>query len=255
MGLESFGCCSRYQECSDNGACLYPTIEDYKGCLYNKNLVKGIVFYGKNANNKKISNNNEDCNDNGLKHVGEVLKDVVKDVVGAGEIVDIKTPVSENKIYLDCFDRNFNVGRYDVKRGYTYGLTSEEFELISNVFLENNIPFVTTTDSNKCLMEGNANEPAIAKVFINIPGCDTTFRIGNYNSCYILRRYAEGIKRAFERKGIPTKLEVKEYRRTYVSSEQTPKQDPENKERSIQDSKNTIVKQQSYKQISMFEMV
>lgn len=44
-----FGCCSRYRQCSDAGACLISDREYAKNCLYRKSLENGKVFYGKRA--------------------------------------------------------------------------------------------------------------------------------------------------------------------------------------------------------------
>lgn len=49
--LNTFGCCSKYIQCSDEKKCLYPDNVDYMGCLYKRNLEKGRIFYGKNKNN------------------------------------------------------------------------------------------------------------------------------------------------------------------------------------------------------------
>jgi len=46
---ETFGCCSRYTECSDAKACLQEHEQWSKGCSYRKNLINGKIFYGKNA--------------------------------------------------------------------------------------------------------------------------------------------------------------------------------------------------------------
>lgn len=48
-----FGCCSHYRECSAAGKCIAET-EGSESCIYRKNLEKGIIFYGKNANNFDI---------------------------------------------------------------------------------------------------------------------------------------------------------------------------------------------------------
>lgn len=48
----SFGCCSRYIECSDKKECVNTIRELRKGCIYKRNLEEGKIFYGKNANNK-----------------------------------------------------------------------------------------------------------------------------------------------------------------------------------------------------------
>ena len=47
---ESFGCCSRYIECSDAKQCVHPNKVKAEACQYKTNLDKGIIFYGKNRN-------------------------------------------------------------------------------------------------------------------------------------------------------------------------------------------------------------
>ena len=47
---ETFGCCHRYVECSDQRKCLHPDILHSKGCMYRVNLENGRIFYGKNKN-------------------------------------------------------------------------------------------------------------------------------------------------------------------------------------------------------------
>lgn len=46
--VETFGCCSRYIECSDNKKCLCNDLIFRLGCQYKKNLEAGRIFYGKN---------------------------------------------------------------------------------------------------------------------------------------------------------------------------------------------------------------
>ena len=45
-----FGCCSRYNECSDAKKCVNPNPEMAIKCMYRKNLKNGKIFYGKNRN-------------------------------------------------------------------------------------------------------------------------------------------------------------------------------------------------------------
>lgn len=45
-----FGCCSRYEECSDAKTCIHPDVKFALGCQYRQNLMDGKIFYGKNAN-------------------------------------------------------------------------------------------------------------------------------------------------------------------------------------------------------------
>jgi len=47
---DSFGCCSRYLECSDKKSCIHPDRERARGCMYKTNLDKGLIFYGENRN-------------------------------------------------------------------------------------------------------------------------------------------------------------------------------------------------------------
>lgn len=48
FGGESFGCCGRYEECSDARQCLHPDKLYARACAYRKNLENGKIFYGKN---------------------------------------------------------------------------------------------------------------------------------------------------------------------------------------------------------------
>ncbi len=47
---ESFSCCSKYVECSDQKKCIHPDIKFAQDCKYKKNLENGRIFYGKNCN-------------------------------------------------------------------------------------------------------------------------------------------------------------------------------------------------------------
>ena len=47
---ESFGCCSKYIECSDRKHCVQENIRFRFGCSYKKNLDNNKIFYGKNKN-------------------------------------------------------------------------------------------------------------------------------------------------------------------------------------------------------------
>lgn len=41
----SYGCCSKYIECSKAGKCLHENLLHSKGCSYRKNLENGNIFY------------------------------------------------------------------------------------------------------------------------------------------------------------------------------------------------------------------
>lgn len=46
-----FGCCSKYEMCSDAKKCIHINKLYSKACMYRKNLEQGKIFYGKNRNN------------------------------------------------------------------------------------------------------------------------------------------------------------------------------------------------------------
>lgn len=46
---DGFACCSSYRKCSELKECVFKNDESHAGCLYRKNLEKGLIFYGKNA--------------------------------------------------------------------------------------------------------------------------------------------------------------------------------------------------------------
>ena len=48
IGGESFGCCHRYELCSDAKKCIHPDFMVAIACSYRKNLEAGCIFYGKN---------------------------------------------------------------------------------------------------------------------------------------------------------------------------------------------------------------
>lgn len=47
-----FGCCGRYEACSDAKQCIHPDVKFALGCKYRQNLLDGKIFYGKNKNIK-----------------------------------------------------------------------------------------------------------------------------------------------------------------------------------------------------------
>lgn len=47
---KQFGCCSRYDACSDAVECLHPNKLYARACMYYQQLSKGRIFYGKNRN-------------------------------------------------------------------------------------------------------------------------------------------------------------------------------------------------------------
>lgn len=47
--VHKFGCCSRYEECSNAMKCIHPNLMYAQGCWYRKNLEDGKIFYGIHA--------------------------------------------------------------------------------------------------------------------------------------------------------------------------------------------------------------
>lgn len=47
---ESFGCCSKFNACSDAKKCLHENVLYATGCKYRQSLDEGKIFYGKNRN-------------------------------------------------------------------------------------------------------------------------------------------------------------------------------------------------------------
>ena len=50
--VDTFGCCSRYEECSNKKECINPDKKLARGCQYKVNLENGRIFYGINKNIK-----------------------------------------------------------------------------------------------------------------------------------------------------------------------------------------------------------
>jgi len=50
QSIEMFGCCSRFEQCSDELKCINPDSTLARGCMYKLKLEAGVIFYGKNKN-------------------------------------------------------------------------------------------------------------------------------------------------------------------------------------------------------------
>lgn len=50
--IDTFGCCSRYEACSDAMKCIHPDPVFASSCQYRQNLLAGRIFYGKNKTAK-----------------------------------------------------------------------------------------------------------------------------------------------------------------------------------------------------------
>jgi hypothetical protein len=158
----------------------------------------------------------------------------------------------EKWIFLDCFERNFKVGRMG-KTGLSYPLTDEEYQIVRTLFDDSAVPFVDMDPKqSKCIREGDEQEPANTKVTFKVPGNEQEFIIGNYDQCLILKRYSDGIAKALIAKGIDAKVEMRgSYSAitTYQKSESIPVM---KKESPVEQPKPKI---EVCKQISIFDLM
>ncbi len=210
---EKFGCCSKRIECSDAGACFYKNDPEMSECGYRRNLEAGRIFYGKNAGKK---------------------------VTKAVDNVTISTKkVTEYKIYLTCYDRPFAVlYRHDIYKGaVSYQLKEDNFNKIKNLFDGLEIPYITDItqvrfkstckeckhyyyedEIDYCSVQNNKIDTleTCTKYKEKEMICDSrtvievgedVYHILNFDSLLIPDSVAEGIKKAFEAKGVPARVE------------------------------------------------
>lgn len=50
MSFPKFGCCDKFEKCSDERKCLHKDLLYSTACMYRKNLENNRIFYGKNKN-------------------------------------------------------------------------------------------------------------------------------------------------------------------------------------------------------------
>lgn len=168
--MDVFGCCSRYEKCSNLGMCLFQTDKEYEGCSYRKNLDNGKTFYGKN--------------------VGKTTK-------------KYQTP---NKIYVYCYNRAFLVSTKN-PNGFSYKTEAETVQKLVDFFAKNNIPHKNEIDDKDAIIDGTDAEPANSQV--NFEALDQTFVIKNFNMYLIKSKHAKGIVNSLNQKGIKAKIEIK----------------------------------------------
>ena len=140
---------------------------DYTGCYYRKNLEAGCIFYGKNAGKKP-----------------EAKKDY--------------------KIYLTCYDQPFAVlTRFEMwKSSISYQLKPDKYEKIKTLFDNLEIPYIENLDGE---FEQQDRQICDCRVMIEVG--EDKYHILNFDSWLIPEKTAEGIRKAFEAKGIPAKVE------------------------------------------------
>lgn len=201
--MDNFDCCSHFVECSDKGSCLFANDDSYAGCSYNKNLIKRIIFYG-SRKGQSIATDTDKVKP--IENIG--LCDKTQKSIGV-----------HDKIYLDCYNRNFKINRLG-GNGFSYPLTQEELKLIVTAF-DNKVPYCHETGESKCIREGNNLEPANSRVIFTFEEYNQEFVIANYDACFILKRFADGIRRALVAKGISARVELIG---TYAKVTEYPKQ-------------------------------
>jgi hypothetical protein len=255
--VDNFGCCSHYKECSNIGSCLFLNDEDYSGCIYSKNLSKGLNFYSANKNLAS-------------ERIVQKCAQVVEKCEQIVENLDKRIEKINAHIYIDCLERNFKIGRLG-KTGFSYPLEQTEIGMIIDCFNINKIPYATETDSKKCVMEGTVEEPANSRVVFKLPEIEQEFVISNFNAAYIKKRYADGIAKALKNKGLTASVSlVGAYARVTTYPKQAPvipKQtmkaaniDTQNITGKIMTAAKALTKQfelngnNSYKQISLWDL-
>ena len=169
--MESFGCCSSYEKCSDNRKCLHEGNPEYAGCKYKKNLEAGRIFYGKNA----------------------------------AKTQHIQKQQPKN-IYLACFQNLFAVHKRR-KDTWSQLLNATEVKHLSDVFLSLKIPFRTELDFvniDGVIYEDDS--PCNSRVKVTID--EQEYNIFRHDIMMIKPVYADLIAKALNAKGLKSTVEL-----------------------------------------------
>lgn len=172
---EWFGCCGKYEKCSDALKCLDPDPEYGKRCYYKQNLDQGKVFYGKNRN--------IDINGNLIK------KESIE-------------------IFVHCFDRLFCV-KIRHKMGWSYNLTKDQFEMVKTVFDAYSVPYKTECSDSECIIDTPTQEdpsPSNSRVYFKID--DMEFNLYHANGYMMKYWRAEKIAKSLTAKGFEARAET-----------------------------------------------
>jgi hypothetical protein len=177
------GCCSRYVECSDALRCTNPDVEFSKICAYKKNLMNGRIFYGKNANIYSRKS---------IQEVQELSQENLQ---------------KDTELYLYCYGAFFAI-RHRHKNGFSYSLTPEHIQKLTQLFQNKDIPFRTRYNYYDIYPEGETDMgPANSRVVITLDDKEE-FHILQNNCCLIPSCYAKGIAMAFSNKNIKARIET-----------------------------------------------
>lgn len=101
-----FGCCSKYEECSDAKTCLHNDLLYAKGCIYRQNLENGYIFYGNNRTNNDYNKDYFPILHN--QNLTKVNKYIVLDIETTGfyqrdEIIELSALKIEDDEIVDTF--------------------------------------------------------------------------------------------------------------------------------------------------------
>jgi len=117
------------------------------------------------------------------------------------------------ELFLHCYERLFAIkARVESGRdrtGLSYDLSTEKFERLCNLFDNLEIPYMTEIAADKCFIDRPEKldlSPANSRVVIDIG--DEQYNISNYNIYLIKSRYSEKIAKAFEVKGLASRVEL-----------------------------------------------
>lgn len=112
---------------------------------------------------------------------------------------------NEYKIFLNCYNQSFAVlSRYEIwKSAVSYQLKPEQYEKVKKVFDSLSIPYIE--ELNNSNIKQQEKQICDCRVVIEVEG--DKYHILNYNSYLIAEKKADGIRKAFEAKGIPARVE------------------------------------------------
>ena len=107
---ESFGCCSKYVECSDAKHCVQTDVRLRCSCMYKKNLDSGKIFYGKKKKNlaSEIKIDVEDIKEE-KKNRSEKGQSLI-DILNNYTIIDIETTGLDS-----CFNEIIEISAIKVR--------------------------------------------------------------------------------------------------------------------------------------------
>lgn len=232
--MEKFSCCSSYKVCSDQLRCIHTDNPEYKGCYYRTNLLNNRVFYGKNSNVSKSQNT----------------------------FPEAKKIKADRNLYIACYRQLFAVySRH--KNHLSYDLKAEQVEKLVTLFDRLEIPYRTKIDPLEDI-EGKIIEddsPCNSRAVIAIDGEE--FNILNFNSYLTKNFYAEKIAKAFQAKGIDSRIErvgtyastKNSYYKQRENEKNTPQENPKKEPEKPKIAEYAPDKPKEYVQTTIFQLL